>query len=522
MHPYQHALEHPDKSALVVADTGEILTYAQLDEGSNRGAQLFRKLGLKPGDAIAVMLKNGTDYAVAYWAAQRSGLMTTPISTHLKPAEAAYIVADCGAKVLITDASVGETPRALTADRGQTPNLLKIYAVGDTPLAGAESWREALAAQPATPIPDQVSGFYLPYSGGTTGRPKGIRVLFESGPIETEVEMELNSRRRYEGLGPLVTFTGAPLYHAAPLFQMVTTLRFGGTLVTLRRFDAEQALRAIQDWKVTYAQMVPTMFVRLLSLSPERRAAYDLSSLRRVVHAAAPCPVEVKKRMLAWLGPIIDEYYSGSEAIGQCYITAEEWLRKPGSVGRATWGRIHISGDDGEELPPGQEGLIYFEGVKMVEYRNDPEKSAKARHPQHPTWSTLGDIGYLDEDGYLFLCDRKDFMIIRGGVNIYPQAIENVLIEHPKVADAAVIGVPSAEFGEDVKAVIQLKDPADATPQVAADILAFCRAQVSDVSRPRSVDFVDELPRLPTGKLAKHEVRKKYWAEAAPVAAVRS
>jgi len=523
MHPYQHALETPDKPAMVVADTGEILTYAQLDAASNRGAQLFRKLGLKPGDVIAVMLKNGLDYPIAYWSAQRAGLMTTPISTHLKPAEATYIVNDCGAKVLITGADVGETPRMLAAEKAvHTPSLLKVYTVGDAPLPGAESWNDALAALPATPIPDQVSGFYIPYSGGTTGRPKGIRVPFESGPIEVEVEMELNSRRRYEGINPLVTFNGAPLYHAAPLFSMITTLRCGGTTVVLTRFDAEQTLKAIQDWKVGYAQMVPTMFVRLLALPPQTRAAYDLSSLKRIVHAAAPCPVEVKKRMLAWLGPIIEEYYSGSEAIGQTYITAEEWLKKPGSVGKATWGRVHIASEDGDEQPPGKEGLIYFEGVKTVEYRNDPEKSAKARHPKHPNWSTLGDIGYLDEDGYLFLCDRKDFMIIRGGVNIYPQAIENVLIEHPKVADAAVIGVPSAEFGEEVKAVIQLKDPADATRETARDILAFCRAQVSDVSRPRTVDFVDELPRLPTGKLAKHEVRRRYWADAAPVAAVRS
>lgn len=522
MHPYQHARTHPDKPALVIADTGEMLTYGQLDPASNQGAQLFRKLGLKPGDVVAVMLKNVVDFPIAYWSSQRSGLMMTPISTVLKPAEAAYIVGDCGAKVLITGADVGETARVLAAAHAELIPGVRVFYAGAAPLEGAESWSAALKEMPAEPIADEVSGFYLPYSGGTTGRPKGIRVPFTPGPIDVEVEMELNSLRRQEGLDPYVSFNGAPLYHAAPLFSMITTIRFGGTAVVLSRFDAENTLKAIQDWKVCYAQMVPTMFVRLLALPEAVRNRYDLSQLKKIVHAAAPCPVAVKQRMLDWLGPIVDEYYSGSEAIGQCYITAEEWLRKPGSVGRASWGQIHIAGEDGAEAAPGQEGLIYFEGVKVVEYRNDPEKSAKARHPDHPTWSTLGDIGYLDADGYLFLCDRKDHMIIRGGVNIYPQAIENELLEHPKVADAAVIGVPHAELGEEVKAVVLLKDPADATEATAADILAFIKERVSSVSRPRSVDFVDELPRLPTGKLAKHELRRKYWEGAAPVAAVRS
>ena len=522
MHPYQHAQAHPDKPAFVIADKGVVLTYGQLDPLTNRGAQLFRKLGLKPGDVVAVMLKNVVDYPVVYWSSQRAGTMMTPISSVLKPAEAAYIVKDCGAKVLITGADVGDTARILAADRENLIPGVKVYYAGGEPLDGAESWSAALAQMPAERIADEIAGFYMPYSGGTTGRPKGIRVPFTPGPIELEVEMELNSLRRQQGMDPYVSLSGAPLYHAAPLFQMVTTIRFGGTCVVLSRFDAEASLRAIQDWKVCYAQMVPTMFVRLLALPPEVRAKYDLSGLQKVLHAAAPCPVAVKHRMIEWLGPIIDEYYSGSEAIGQCYITAEEWLTKPGSVGRATWGEIHIANEAGDELPAGQEGLIYFAGVKVVEYANDPEKSARARNPKHPAWSTLGDIGYLDEDGYLFLCDRKDHMIIRGGVNIYPQAVENELLEHPKVADAAVIGVPHVELGEEVKAVVLLKDPADATEATAADILAFIRERVSSVSRPRSVDFVAELPRLPTGKLAKHELRKTYWADSAPVAAVRS
>jgi acyl-CoA synthetase (AMP-forming)/AMP-acid ligase II len=256
------------------------------------------------------------------------------------------------------------------------------------------------------------------------------------------------------------------------------------------------------------------MFVRMLALPEGERASFDLSSLRYVVHAAAPCPVEIKRRMLDWFGPIINEYYSGSEANGQCFITPEEWLKKPGSVGRASVGVLHICDETGKELPAGREGMIYFESQREFGYLNDPEKTAKSRHPAHPTWSALGDIGYVDEDGYLFLTDRKDFMIISGGVNIYPQATENALILHPKVADAAVIGVPNAEFGEEVKAVVQPKDWADVSEAFAEELIAYCRERVSNVACPRSVDFVPDLPRLPTGKLAKHEVRRKYWGAA--------
>jgi acyl-CoA synthetase (AMP-forming)/AMP-acid ligase II len=293
----------------------------------------------------------------------------------------------------------------------------------------------------------------------------------------------------------------------------IVTLRVGGTAVVLEKFDAERTLQAIQTWKVTAAQFVPTMFVRMLALPEEVRAAYDLSSLKRVTHAAAPCPVSVKRRMIEWLGPIVHEYYSGSEGNGQCAITPEEWLRKPGSVGKAVWGVLHICDESGDELAANQPGVIYFEGATSFSYRNDEAKTAKSRHPHHSDWSTIGDIGYVDEDGYLFLCDRKDFMIISGGVNIYPQAVEDLIIGHPKVLDAAVIGAPNDEFGEEVKAVVQPRDWADAGPSLASELIAYCEASVSKVSCPRSVDFVRELPRLPTGKLAKHEIRRPYWPE---------
>ncbi len=520
MHPYRHAAEHPDRLALVMADTGETLTYAQLEAASNRAAQLFRAHGLKPGDVIAIMLRNGPAYPTAYWGAQRAGLMLTPISTHLRADEAAHIINDCGARLVLLDPGVGETAAALAADHARlTPAVERVYAIADLP--GAEGWEAALAGMQAERIADEISGYYLVYSSGTTGRPKGVVLPFTPGPIDVETERERNSRLRLAEFGALVTFSAAPMYHAAPLAHMMMTHRAGGTSVFLTRFDPVAALKAIAAWRVNVASMVPTMFIRLLALPEAERRAHDLSSLRCVMHAAAPCPVEVKRRMMAWLGPILYESYSGSEANGRCSITPQEWLRKPGSVGRATWGALHICDEAGEELPAGESGLIYFEGPKPAEYRNDPEKTARSRHPRHPTWSTLGDIGFVDQDGYLFLNDRKDFMIVSGGVNIYPQAVEDVLIQHPKVADVAVIGAPNPMFGEEVKAVVQPHVWADAGEALAAELIDFCRTRVSDVSRPRSVDFVEALPRLPTGKLAKHEVRRRYWPQAAaPAAAV--
>jgi len=515
MHPYQHAKTHPDRLALVVADTGERLTYRELDEATNRAAHLFRRLGLKPGDAVGLLLRNGPAYPIAYWGAQRAGLMIVPLSTHLKPAEAAYILQDSKAKALMTSAEVGETAQVLARDReALIPGVLAVFNMRPEPLAGARAWDEAVADLPTTPIADEISGYYLVYSSGTTGRPKGVILPFERGPIEAESLTEESLSRRMSHVEHPVTYNGAPLYHAAPLVSVIATQRRGGTAVVLKKFDAVETLKAIQDWRVGFAQFVPTMFVRMLGLPEEVRRSYDLSSLELVTHAAAPCPVEIKRQMLDWLGPIIHEYYSGSEANGACHIGPEEWLRKPGSVGRPTWGVLHICDEAGEELPPGKDGLIYFESDRTFEYLNDPEKTARSRHPRHPNWSALGDIGRLDEDGYLFLTDRKDFMIISGGVNIYPQAVENALVMHPAVADVAVIGAPNREFGEEVKAVVQLKEGIAPTDALARELIDHCRERVSHVSTPRSVDFVEELPRLPTGKLAKHQLRSRYWEAA--------
>ena len=511
-HPSFHARIHPGHPAMVVADTGEMLTYRELDEGSNRVAQLLRARGLKPGDRIGVMMRNSPTFAIVHWGATRCGIFITLLSTHLKPEEAAYIVNDSQAQLLVLSASLGETPRALASTRGSLiPAVREIFYADKEPLAGAASLDEALAPMPCEPVPDEISGFHMIYSSGTTGRPKGIVQAFTPGPIDEPNALE-GPMPIYAELKPLVTLNVGPLYHGAPLSSMVNTHRNGGTFITQRKFSAEGVLGAIEDWKVNHCQFVPTMFVRLLALPDAERLAYDISSLKFILHAAAPCPVEIKRRMLEWWGPIIHEYYGSTEGVGATSITAEEWLERPGSVGKTSLGPIHICDDDGNELPPGTSGLIYFEALpgRVVNYLNDPEKTRRASNPLQPNWLTVGDIGRMDDEGYLFLTDRMDFMIISGGVNIYPQAIEDCLIVHPKVLDAAVIGVTHAEMGEEVKAIVQPKIWAQAGSALEAELREWCATRISRVTQPRSYEFVEELPRLPSGKLAKHELRKVY------------
>ncbi|HEX2813996.1 MAG TPA: acyl-CoA synthetase [Sphingopyxis sp.] len=507
MHPRFHAETFPDKAAVIRSDTGEALTYGALEARANRGAHLFRSLGIAAGDTIAIWLPNRLEYYEVYWAAQRAGLYITPLSTKLTAEEAAYILTDSSSRLLVTSGEIDQLGALLE----KAPSALRhIYTVGAR-VADLPDWG-TIADFPATPIADESAGFHMVYSSGTTGRPKGIRLPLSGGPA-TEPHMLAERQQSRYGAGPhSVYLSPAPLYHTAPLAFTTSIQRLGGTVILMPRFTPEDALAAIEKYRVTITQMVPTMFVRMLRLPDTQRAAYDISSLTHVIHAAAPCPVEVKERMIEWFGPIIYEYYGGSEGNGSTFITPQEWLRKKGSVGCADWGAIHICDEDGRELPPGEQGLIYFEGGWDFQYLNDVEKTKESRHPHHSGWSALGDIGYLDADGYLFLTDRKSFMIISGGVNIYPQEVENLLIVHPKVADAAVIGVPSAEMGEEVKAVVQPRDAAAAGLEFEAELIAYCRAHLSAVKCPRSIDFVAELPRHETGKLYKREIRDRYWA----------
>ena len=508
MHPFHHAITMPDKPAIVMARTGEVVTYAQLEARSNQGAQLFRKLGLKRGDAIAFMLDNSPRYLEICFAAQRSGLLFTAMSTRLSLAEAEYIIGDCGAKAFIISASLEPLAAELVA---RTPKVLKRYSVGGL-LPGHESWENARDAMPTDRIADESGGKTMLYSSGTTGRPKGVKTeLIGDGAIDDTNALLGLVQQLYDFSPETHYLSPAPLYHAAPLHYNMSVLRLGGTTFVMDHFDAEEALANIEKHKITHSQWVPTMFVRMLKLPEATRARYDLSSHRCAIHAAAPCPIQVKEAMIGWWGPIIHEYYGGTEGNGFCAANSTEWMAHKGTVGRALVGELRIVGEDGTVQPPGPDnvGTVYFANGPQFEYHNDPEKTASSRSKEG--WTTLGDVGFVDVDGYLHLTDRKAYMIISGGVNIYPQEIENLLVTHPKVFDVAVIGVPNEDFGEEVKAVVQPAKWEDAGPALAAELIAYCRENLSHVKCPRTIDFDRELPRHPTGKLYKRLVRDRYW-----------
>ena len=504
-HPFHHAARTPDKPAYVMARTSETVTYRQLEDRSNQGAQLFRALGLERGDVIALLLENGARYFEIVFAAQRSGLLFTAMSTRLSTEEAEYIIGDCGAKVLIVSASLAAQAAELLE---RNPEVRKRFAVGG-PLPGHEAWEAAAAAQPAARIGDESAGRDMLYSSGTTGRPKGVKTALLDEAIDAPSTLTNVAAKLY-AMGPdSVYLSPAPLYHAAPLRFNMSVLRFGGTSIVMERFDAERALALIERHRVTHSQWVPTMFVRLLKLPPETRRRYDHASLKVAIHAAAPCPVQVKQEMIRWWGPVLYEYYAGTESNGYVACDSHEWLAHPGTVGRALVGEVRILDDAGRVLPAGETGTIYFANGPAFEYHNDAAKTAASRSREG--WSTLGDVGHVDAEGYLYLTDRRHYVIISGGVNIYPQEVENLLVTHPRVADVAVIGVPNDEYGEEVKAVVQPMDMQDAGPALAAELIGFCRAHLSHLKCPRSVDFDAALPRHPTGKLYKRLLRERYW-----------
>jgi acyl-CoA synthetase (AMP-forming)/AMP-acid ligase II len=500
VHPFHHAAATPDKPAIIMAATGASLSYAGLEARSNQAAHLYRAAGLKRGDTIAIFLENHIDYLPLCWGAQRAGLIFTCISTKLTADEAGYIVSDCGARLLIAGASLAGVAKDL-------PALGHRYSVGGD-IPGFEAMEQALAALPVTPIADQSPGRDMLYSSGTTGRPKGVIGPLPEGPIDQVDALSGLVGMLYQFAADMVYLSPAPLYHAAPLRYCMAVHKFGGTVVVMEKFDAERYLQLVQQYGITHSQVVPTMFVKMLKLADEVRAQYDVSSLRAVIHAAAPCPVAVKEQMIGWWGPRIYEYYSATEGSGFTAITSDEWMNKKGSVGKSLLGEIRVLDDEGNLLPPGREGRIYFHGGPVVSYHNAPEKTAEV---QGEHGATFGDIGYVDADGYLFLTDRASYMIISGGVNVYPQETENILVMHPKVADVAVIGVPSDELGEEVKAVVQPRDWADAGPDLAAELIAFARAHLSHIKCPRSIDFDPALPRHDTGKLYKRLVKDRYW-----------
>ncbi|MGE2717398.1 fatty-acid--CoA ligase FadD4 [Mycolicibacterium litorale] len=499
------AVATPDKPAIVMYPTGTVVTFGELEARANRLAHLFRDAGLVEGDAVAILMENNEHIHAVMWAARRAGLYYVPINTHLTAAEVAYIVDNSGAKAIVGSAKLADTLAGLEAELPQGLPPVRVVVGGR--LDGWQSYPECVADKPDTPIADEIEGDLLQYSSGTTGRPKGIKRELPHVP-PSEVPGLMAALVSFWMHPDAVYLSPAPLYHTAPSVWSMQTQAGGITTVVMEKFDAEGALDAIAKHRVTHGQFVPVMFTRMLKLPQEVRESYDVSSLERVMHAAAPCPVEIKKQMIDWWGPIVDEYYASSEAHGSTLITAEEWLTHPGSVGRPLTGVLHIVGEDGEELPPGQAGEIYFEGGYDFEYLNDPEKTASSRHPKG--WKTVGDIGFLDEEGFLYLTDRRHHMIISGGVNIYPQEAENLLVTHPKVMDAAVFGVPDDEMGQSVKAVVQTVDPADATDAFAEELISWLRDRLAHYKCPRSLSFEPQLPRTDTGKLYKQELIKKY------------
>jgi acyl-CoA synthetase (AMP-forming)/AMP-acid ligase II len=496
----------PDKAAVIAAESGSGLSFTELNAQSIRLSRLLRsRLGV--GERVALLMENGPAYFVAAWAARRSGLRYVPVNWHLGVEEAAYIAENSDSRAVIASPRMASLATTLAA---RLPALELRLSDGEA-FGDFKALAVALDSAPAEPLDPELEGVFMFYSSGTTGQPKGILRALSERPFGERLGLE-NLMAGLFGFDANTRFySPAPLYHAAPLGWTMGAQNLGGTAVVAARFDAEATLRHIQEHRVTHAQFVPTHFVRLLQLPPEVRERYDVSSLRMVVHSAAPCPVEVKDQMMAWWGPIIHEYYSASEGGGFTAVGPQEWLAHRGTVGRAMVGKIHIVDEEGQELPPGETGHILFEGSERFEYHKEPGKTADYFNDKG--WSRPGDMGWMDAEGYLYLTDRASHMIISGGVNIYPQEVEAVLTLHPAVRDVAVIGVPDPEFGEQVKAVVEPAVRATADEALARELIAHCRRSLAAFKCPKTVDFIDELPRLPTGKLLKRELRKRYWPE---------
>jgi long-chain acyl-CoA synthetase len=513
-HLSELAAAAPDKPAVIMADGSSVITYRRLDERSRQMSRLLAGHGIGPRDHIAVFMANRPEYFEVACGAQRRGVYWTPVNWHLRADEVGYIMRDCGAQLVIASPETA----ALTAELTTSMPGLRAYVAGSDPADGESrhglpSLEAALDVLAAGPIENETEGITFFYSSGTTGRPKGIKRSFGFPPFGTDVGLELRMQAAYGFSADTIYLCPAPLYHAAPIGWSMGTLRLGATVVLMERFDPTACLQAVERYQVTAAQFVPTHFVRLLKLPAAERARHDVSSLKTVVHAAAPCPVDVKREMMDWLGPVLYEYYAGSEGNGSTMVGPADWLAHPGTVGRALVGTLHILADDGTELPPGVDGAIYFDGNNF-EYHNDPEKTAGSRNEKG--WTTLGDFGHLDGDGYLYLADRRADLIISGGVNIYPAEIEEALIMHPAVADVAVIGVPDTDMGQSVLAIVQ---PAIQTPwpeELAEELIAHCRTRLAGYKTPRAVEFAAQLPRTQTGKLQRRKLRDERLAGNGP------
>ncbi len=505
------ALTNPHKPAIVMLESGETVSYGELSDRADQYANFFRRRGFETGDSIAFTLENCPEFFAVCIGALRAGLYYTAVSTYLSPAETRYIVEDCGARMYICSAKYQSRAEEL-AKMLASDTLL--FSFGGR-IPGYRALEAEVSTMPAAPIAGETKGQDLLYSSGTTGQPKGVKIGLtgESPESVSEIFEAINSL--YGFSVDSIYLSPAPLYHAAPLRFNLAILALGGTSIIMQRFEPVSALAAIEKYQCTHSQWVPTMFIRMLKLPEAARRKHDVSSMQAAIHAAAPCPVAVKERMIEWWGPVINEYYAGTEGSGFCAVASEDWLRHKGTVGRPLFGAVHIVDEDGNEMGAGQIGTIFFSGGTDFEYLNDPDKTLAAHNAEG--WSTLGDVGYVDDEGFLYLTDRKAYMIISGGVNIYPQEAEDILVMHPRVADAAVFGIPDEEMGEQVQAVIQLIDPAEQGPALAAELIAYCREHLSPIKCPKSIDFMEALPRHATGKLYKRLLKDQYWgADANP------
>ncbi|MGO9382154.1 MAG: acyl-CoA synthetase [Mycobacterium sp.] len=498
-----HAMRAADSPALIVADD-DTISFADLYARSQRVAALLHSAGLRRGDGVALVLPNRPEFFEITWGCQLSGLYYTAVNTHFTPEEVAYVIDDSDAKAVFLDATMSD----LAAHIRDVNSGVHVHITVGGQLPGWRSYAGALAAVGGAPPPSD--GSEMLYSSGTTGRPKAVRrpLPADGNGSWAQAVLEMALTHRYGMNRSSVYLSPAPLYHAAGVNYTMAVNRVGAASIIMRKFDAETALRLIENHHVTHAQFVPTMFVRMLKLPEAVRRKYDVSSLRCVIHAAAPCPVDVKHRMMDWFGPIIHEYYGGTEGFAGTTIGPAEWLAHPGSVG-IPMAPVHVLGEDGQELPVGRSGELYFEGGPDFEYFKDPAKTASVSNERG--WRSLGDVGYVDEDGYMYLTDRSTFTIVSGGVNIYPQEVENLLVMHPKLVDAAVFGVPNDEFGEEVKAVVQLADGVSPGPDLEAELIQYCRTHLAGYKCPRTVEFDPELPRDPNGKLYKRRISERYW-----------
>jgi long-chain acyl-CoA synthetase len=508
MYPGKYAASRAAQPAVVMAGTGETITYGALEARSNRLAHLLRARSVARLDHYSIYMENNARYVECCTAGERAGLYYTCVNSFLTVEELAYILNNSQSKVLITsqakrDVALGALPLC--------PGI-KLCLIVDGPGDGGkvQNLDEAVSRFPATPIPDESLGTAMLYSSGTTGRPKGIVRPLPEQPPSQKLPIFDFLVKLWQYREGMIYLSPAPLYHSAPQAAVNLTIAMGGTVIIMERFDAEHYLQLIEKHGVTHSQLVPTMFSRLLKLPDDVRKRYDLRSLEIAIHAAAPCPVQVKQQMIEWWGPIIHEYYGATEGLGFTACNSQEWLAHEGTVGRVLLGKLHVLDDDMKELPVGTPGTLWFETATPFEYFNDPQKTQEARSADG-TMSTVGDVGYVDGDGYLHLTDRATFMIISGGVNIYPQECENLLITHPKVADAAVFGVPNPDLGEEVKAVVQLMPDIPPGQQTTDELLAFCSQHLARQKVPRSIEYEAELPRLPTGKLYKRLLRDRYW-----------